>query len=74
MNSHLPLFIELQKYDLRLFEILDKKKKALAMIKPAQGPVLEMSKQLKTVQEAGAVLDKQRREGEQELSLQEEHL
>ncbi len=33
-----------------------------------------MSTQLKTVQEAWAVLDKQRREGEQELSLQEEHL
>ena len=74
MNSQLPLFIELQKYDLRLFEILDKKKKARALIKTAQGPVLEVSTQLKTVQEAWAVLDKQRREGEQELALQEEHL
>jgi predicted nucleic acid-binding Zn-ribbon protein len=74
LNSQLPLLIELQKYDLRLFEILGKKKKALAMIKTAQGPVLEMSTQLKTVQEAGAVLDKQRRDGEQELSIQEEHL
>ncbi len=74
MNSPLLLFIELQTYDRRLVEILDKKKTALATIKTAQSPVLEVSKQLETVQEAGAVLDKQRHEGEQELALQEEHL
>ena len=74
MNPQLQFFIELQKYDLRLFGILDKKKKALVLIKAAQGPVLEVSKQLKTVQDAGAVLEKQRRDGEQELSRQEEHI
>jgi hypothetical protein len=68
------LFIELQTYDRRLSEILDKKEKALALIKAAQSHVLEVSKQLMTVQEAGAMLDKQRYEGEQELALQEEHL
>lgn len=44
------------------------------MIKTAQGPVLEVSKQLKTVQETGAVLENQRCEGEQELSFQDAHL
>jgi len=74
LNSELPFFIELQKYDRCLFEILDKKKKALALIKAAQGPVLEVRKQLKNVQEAGAVLKTQHRVGEQELSRLEEHL
>ena len=74
MNSQLPFFIELQKYDVCIFEILDKKKNALALIKAAQGPVLAVIKQLKSGQEVGQVLEKQRRDGEQELSLQEEHI
>lgn len=74
MNSQLQFLIELQQYDLRFLDIVDKKNNALALIQAAQGPVLEVNKQLKTVQEAGALLEKQRHDGEQELARQEEHI
>ncbi len=74
MNSQLQFLIELQQYDLRIFEILDHKKKHPELISAAQMPLLEVSKQLQGLQETGEVLIKQRRDSEQELSLQEEHI
>ncbi len=74
MNSQLQFLIKLQTYDLRIFEILDKKKKHPELLKAAQMPLLEVKKQLQTLQVAGETLVKQRRDGEQELSLQEEHI
>ncbi|GJL55914.1 MAG: hypothetical protein NPIRA02_30460 [Nitrospirales bacterium] len=74
MNSQLQFLIELQRFDLRIFEILDHKKKLPELIHMAKAPVLEVSKQLEILQQAGETLTKQRRDGEQELSLQEEHI
>ncbi len=74
MNSQLQFLITLQKYDLRIFEILDKKKKHPELIKAAQLPLLEVNKQLQSLQAAAETLHKQRRESEQELALQEEHI
>ena len=74
MNSQLQSLITLQKYDLRIFEILDKKKKHPELIKAAQTPLLEVSKQLQSLQTVAEGLHKQRRDGEQELALQEEHI
>ena len=74
MNSQLQFLIKLQKYDLRIFEILDKKKQHPALIKAAQMPLLEVNKQLQSLKVAAEGLHKQRRESEQELSLQEEHI
>ncbi|MCA9472600.1 MAG: C4-type zinc ribbon domain-containing protein [Nitrospirales bacterium] len=74
MNSQLQFLIELQQYDLRIFEILDQKKKHPDRIKAAERPLLEVHQRLKSLKETGEVLSKQRRDGEHELSLQEEHL
>ena len=74
MNSQLHFLIELQKFDLRIFEILDQKKKHPELIKSAKLPLLEVSKQLRDLQETEEALGKQRRDGERELSLQEEHI
>ena len=74
MNSQLHFLIELQKFDLRIFEILDQKKKHPELIQSAKRPLLEISKQLQSLQEAEESLTKQRRDGERELSLQEEHI
>jgi len=74
LNSQLQFLIELQKYDLRIFEILDHKKKLPDLVHVAKAPLLEIRKQLEVLQHAGAALTKQQRDGEQELTLQEEHI
>jgi len=74
LNSQLQFLIELQQYDLRIFEILDHKKKLPDLVHVAKAPLLEVSKQLEVLQHAGEALTRQRRDGEQELSLQEEHV
>ena len=74
MNSQLQSLIELQKYDLRIFEILDQKKKHPEVLKAAESPLREVSAELKKLQDSGEVLTRQRKDGEQELTLQEEHI
>ena len=74
MNSQLQFLIELQQYDLRIFEILDQKKKHPERMKAAEQPLLEVNRRLQSLKESGETLNKQRRDGEHELSLQEEHL
>lgn len=74
MNPQLQFLIELQKFDLRIFEILEQRQHIPELIKTAQAPSLELAHRLKVIKEAGEVLTKERRSSEQELSVQEEHI
>ena len=74
LNSQLHFLIELQKFDLRIFEIQDQQQKIPQLIKAAQTPFLEITHRLKAVKDAGEALTKERRSAEHELSVQEEHI
>ena len=74
LNSQLHFLIELQKFDLRIFEIQNQQQKIPQLIQAAQNPFLEISHRLKSVKDTGEVLMKERRSAEHELSVQEEHL
>ena len=74
MNSQLHFLIELQKFDLRIFEIKDQQQKLPHLIKSAQAPFLDIAQRLKAIKDAGEALVKDRRSSEQELSVQEENL
>ena len=74
LNSQLHFLIELQKFDLRIFEIQDQQQKIPQLIKAAQTPFLELTHRLKAIKDAGEALTKERRSAEHELSVQEEHI
>ena len=74
MNPQLQFLIELQKFDLRIFEIQEQQQQIPEQIKTAQAPSLEFAKRLKLLKETGEALTKERRSAEQELSVQEEHI
>ena len=54
MNSQLHFLIELQKFDLRIFEIKDQQQKLPQLIKSAQAPFLDIAQRLKTLKDAEA--------------------
>ncbi len=74
MNPQLQFLIELQKFDLRIFEIQEQQQHIPELIKTAQAPSLELAHRLKILKDAGEALTKERRSSEQELSVQEEHI
>ena len=74
MNPQLQFLIELQKFDLRIFEIQEQQQHIPELIKTAQAPTLDFANRLKSIKDAGEALTKERRSSEQELSVQEEHI
>ena len=74
MNPQLQFLIELQKFDLRIFEIQEQQQHIPELIRNAQAPLLEVGHRLKLLKDAGEALTKERRSSEQELSVQEEHI
>jgi len=74
LNPQLQFLIDLQKFDLRIFEIQEQRQQIPELIKTAQAPFLELAHRLKFIKDAGEVLTKERRSSEQELSVQEEHI
>ena len=74
LNPQLQFLIELQKFDLRIFEIQEQKQHIPTKIKTAQAPSLELAQRLKSIKDVGESLAKERRSSEQELSVQEEHI
>jgi predicted nucleic acid-binding Zn-ribbon protein len=74
LNPQLQFLIELQKIDLRIFEIQEQQQKIPELIRNAQAPSLEVGHRLKLLKDAGEALTKERRSSEQELSVQEEHI
>ena len=74
LNPQLHYLIELQKFDLRIFEIQDQRQKIPELIKTAQALSLELTHRLKSVKVASEALNKEHRSSEQELAVQEEHI
>ena len=74
LNPQLQYLIELQKFDLRIFEIQEQQQQIPGKIKIAQAPSLDFAHRLKLLKDAGEALTKERRGSEQELSVQEEHI
>ena len=74
MNPQLQFLIELQKFDLRIFEIQEQRQKIPQLIKTAQAPSRELADRLRSLKAMGEGLIKERRSSEQELAVQEEHI
>ena len=74
MNSQLLLLIELQKFDLRIFQIQDAQRKAPELLKAVESPLQEILTRLQTLKNTGESLVKQQRSAERELATQEDLL
>jgi predicted nucleic acid-binding Zn-ribbon protein len=74
VNSQLQSLINLQKFDLRIFQIQDQLRKAPELLKAAEAPLQEILTKLQALKNTGESLLKQRRSGERELATQEEQL
>lgn len=74
MNSQLQSLINLQKFDLRIFQIQDQLRKGPELLKAAEAPLQEILTKLQALKNTGESLLKQRRSGERELATQEEQL
>lgn len=74
MNSQLQYLINLQKFDLRIFQIQDQLRKAPELLKSAEAPLQELHTKLQALKNTGETLVKQRRGAERELATQEEQL
>ncbi len=74
MNSQLQFLINLQKFDLRIFQIQDQLRKAPEHLKAAEAPLQEILTKLQALKNTGESLLKQRRSGERELATQEEQI
>lgn len=74
MNIQLQYLIEIQKLDLRIFQILDQQKKLPALLQAAEAPLRELQGRLQALKNEGEALAKQRRNAELELSSQESQL
>ena len=74
MNLQLQYLINLQKFDLRIFQIQDQLRKAPELLKAAEAPFQEILTKLQALKNTGESLLKQRRSGERELATQEEQL
>lgn len=74
MNTQLQHLIELQKFDLRIFQILDQQKKTPDLLQAAEAPLRELQGRLRVLTQEEESLSKQRRNAERDLSLQDEQL
>lgn len=74
MNSQLQFLIELQKFDLRIFQIQDAQRKAPELLKAAESPFQEILTRLEALKNTGEALVKQQRSAERELATQEDLL
>ena len=74
MNSQLQFLIELQKFDLRIFQIQDSQRKAPELLKAAEFPLQDILSRLQALKNMGESLVKQQRSAERELATQEELL
>ena len=74
MNLQLQYLINLQKFDLRIFQIQDQLRKAPEFLKSAEVPLQDVLTRLQTLKNTGESLVKQRRSGERELTTQEDQL
>ena len=74
MNLQLQYLINLQKFDLRIFQIQDQLRKAPDLLKSAESPLQDILGRLQVLKNTGESLVKQRRSSERELSTQEEQL
>lgn len=74
MNLQLQYLINLQKFDLRIFQIQDQLRKAPELLKSAESPLQDTLTRLQVLKNTGESLVKQRRSSERELATQEEQL
>lgn len=74
VNSQLQFLIELQKFDLRIFQIQDAQRKAPELLKAAESPLQEILTRLQALKNTGEALVKQQRSAERELATQEDLL
>ena len=74
MNLQLQYLINLQKFDLRIFQIQDQLRKAPDLLKSAESPLQDILGRLQVLKNTSESLVKQRRSSERELSTQEEQL
>ncbi len=74
MNLQLQYLINLQKFDLRIFQIQDQLRKAPELLKSAEAPLQEILNKLQSLKNTGESLIKQRRSAERELATQEDQL
>jgi len=74
VNLQLQYLINLQKFDLRIFQIQDQLRKAPDLLKSAESPLQDILGRLQVLKNTSESLVKQRRSSERELSTQEEQL
>ncbi len=74
MNSQLQFLIELQKFDLRIFQIQDSQRKAPDLLKAAETPLQDLLSRLQVLKNTGESLVQQQRSAERELATQEDLL
>ncbi len=74
MNSQLQFLIELQKFDLRIFQIQDTQRKAPELLKAAESPLQDILTRLQALKNTGESLIMQQRSAERELATQEDLL
>lgn len=74
MNTQLQHLIELQKFDLRIFQILDQQKKIPERLQAAEAPLRELQGRLQILKNEGESLARQRKNAELELGSQEAQL
>jgi predicted nucleic acid-binding Zn-ribbon protein len=74
VNSQLQLLIELQKFDLRIFQIQDAQRKAPELLKAVESPLQEILTRLQALKNTAESLVKQQRSAERELATQEDLL
>jgi len=74
VNSQLQFLIELQKFDLRIFQIQDSQRKAPDLLKSAETPLQDLLSRLQALKNLGESLVKQQRSAERELATQEDLL
>jgi len=74
VNLQLQYLINLQKFDLRIFQIQDQLRKAPELLKSAESPLQDILARLQVLKNTSESLVKQRRSAERELATQEEQL
>ncbi len=74
MNSQLQFLIELQKFDLRIFQIQDIQRKAPELLQAAESPLQDILTRLQVLKNTGESLVTQQRSAERELATQEDLL
>ena len=74
MNSQLQFLIELQTFDLRIFQIQDAQRKAPDLLKAAESPLQDILSRLQALKNTSESLATQQRSAERELATQEDLL